>query len=274
MHGGRVVGGPVARRPRRTTGRRGRRPPRRPAVVTGDREPGAGTQRARRRPRRRAARPAGGAPPAGGGGASTSRPSDPARWATTVSGRRLDRAATSATAASGVAITSRSTPSAARGRIVIATEQRAPSTTASARARSSDPPGPGRSHGAREDGSQWVSGRGGGAPAARCEPTDQSGPMSVTWPSACSSQSSATRSGARSASGASTNRRSRIRGWGTWRSGSSTVDAVDRARCRRRGCAGPHRSSRTRSAAASRRWHTPSSSTGVRSVSSSTTTLR
>ena len=89
----------------------------------------------------------------------------------------------------------------------------------------------------------------------------ESGSTRRTRPSARSCQSSGTRSGARSGSGASTNRRSAMRGCGICRSGSSTVtpsiQMMSTSSVR-----GPQRSSRTRSAADSSRWHTPSSCAG------------
>ena len=82
-----------------------------------------------------------------------------------------------------------------------------------------------------------------------------------------------TSSGARSASGCSTNRRSHMRGWGTTRSASSTRRSPTK-RTSASSVRGPKRTVRTRWAASSSAWQRARSCRGLSDVVSSTTTLR
>ena len=151
------------------------------------------------------------------------------------------------TAASGVAITSRSTPAAPRAEVVAAAERRrdVPARPRRARAASDPPARPGPTMRTRGHGT--------------CR---SSGPTARTWPSAAPAGRGRRGRGPGRRSGASTKRRRHIRGWGTWRSGSSTLDAVDPEHVDVERARPPaHRAHP--SAAASSRWHTPSSSRGV-----------
>ena len=118
-----VVGGPVARRPPRPPGRPGPRPCSRATGSPATAKVTPGAQAARRRSSGLGSGTSGCRAARRGWGASTSRPSEPDRWSTTVEGVRVARpAATSATASSGVAMTSTSTPWAAPGEVVAAAQ--------------------------------------------------------------------------------------------------------------------------------------------------------
>ena len=133
-----VVGGPVlvgdldhAGPPRHAASSRATGSPATAKVIPcggGPRRPrrGQGHERVQRRPP--------------GCGASTSRPSAPDRWTTTVPGRARPPAATSAMAASGVAMTRTSTPRAAPARSSWRPRSRRTSQPASASAAASDVP--------------------------------------------------------------------------------------------------------------------------------------
>ena len=259
----------------RCTRRRGRRPgrrrppcrrwpPRSPTTlrgerVAGDREPGAVAQAAGAGVGVGQRRPADGSRPAGGGAPSTSRPSEPARWATTVPATGSIAAATSAMAASGVAITSRSTSRAPAPTEIVGPTQRRkhpptrcrpmlePATSRPARGRSPEVRGWWCLcwlcvwlHGVTfrpPYGVPFVA-----TAYLHAPPNLPLGPPSRR----------PTSSGARSARGAITKRRSCMRGWGTTRSGSSTSRSPT-SRMSTSSVRGPHRSPRTRSAAASKR---------------------
>ena len=88
------------------------------------------------------------------------------------------------------------------------------------------------------------------------DPSDSSGPRFTTWPSAWSSTCGSTSSGARSASGASTNRRSPHAGVRHLR-GRARRRRRRRSRgCRRRACGGPSARRAPGRRADSSRWHT------------------
>ena len=239
--------------------------------VAGHREPGAGRAAAPRRARRWAAPRAGGSPPAGRGGrARRGRASRRGGRPPPRSTGSID-AATSATAASGVAITTRSTPARPRrpgrrrGRAAAARPTRPRPGPAAERRRPARPGPMIRSRGAARP-----------EPCRRREPCSRSeGPTLVDLALGAVVASRRARGRARGRrAGAITKRRSNIRGWGTCRSGSSTVPAVDpedvdveRAgppALRRAPGRPPTRAGGTRRAAAR----------AVRSVSSSTTRLR
>ena len=202
-------GSPSAARPNQA-------PPRRRSAPTS--ASGNGDQRVQHRP-------------PGVAGRATSRPSAPDRWATTVAGPGSTAAATSATAASGHGEDQQVDAGRGAGDV----GRRRPSsrrrpTRRRARAPASEPPGPAGPMTRVALGPSTASDRAAPRPRPRRP------------------RSADTRSGARSRSGASTNRRCHMRGWGTSRSGSATwAPSTHRTSTSR--VRGPHRSSRTRSAA-------------------------
>ena len=254
MHRGRVVGGPVLRRPPRTTGRPGRRPP---ASTSGSpatanqapaarrRAPGVGVGQGHQRVQ---------GPDAARGRrrASTSSPSEPARCATTAPAAGLDalprprrwprRAWPS--------------PAGRRRRPRRRGRRRRPGSARTAQPERRQrlgqrPPGP-----AGADRPAPAAAAGGRSGRRSRQRTDR-----WTRPSARSLQLGPATSGARSASGAITKRRSPHAGVRDLQvglvDGTPSIHRMSTSRVR-----GPQRSSRTRSAADSSRWHTPSSCPG------------
>ena len=197
----------------------------------------------------RAAPPAGAGPPAAACGASTSRPSEPARCSDDGRRRPVRRGGhlgDSSVRRGHEHERRRPSPRRASPRQrawpMSSTAQPAPRSAAA----TSDPP-------ARTD---HTIGRDPASPIRGPTAVRPCGPARRP-----SCQPSGTRSGARSASGPCTKRRSNMRGCGICRSGSSTARRRSRG-CRRRACAVPSVPPRTRPAADSSRWQMPSSSRG------------
>ena len=211
---------PPPRRGRRRGSRRGRARRARP----GSRR---AARRAGRRPARRWRRPAGARRPRASGsgtrgcsdaargcGARTSRPREPATWATTRPGEGASAAATSAIASSGTAEQDE-VGAVGRREVVVVDQGDRVAGPASGRGRT-------RRRRARRPTitTRINSFRSGPAGAVRLVPTTPVYRARRTRPADCASRSP-TRSGASSARGARTNARSYMRGWGRVSPGSS-----------------------------------------------------